>query len=37
MLGLVRIWKECELARGTHFLEKVGVRTGQDTEEKQNQ
>jgi len=30
--GLVIIQKESELARGTHKLERVEVRTGQDTE-----
>ena len=27
---LVRTWKESKLARGTHFLERAEVKTGQD-------
>jgi hypothetical protein len=29
-LVLIRIQKECDAARGTHFLERLEVRTGHD-------
>ena len=31
---LVRTWKESKPARGTHFLERSEVKTGQDIERK---
>lgn len=30
MLGMVRTWKEDKPVRGTHFLERVEAKTGQD-------
>ena len=33
-MGLVRTWKERKLARGTHFLKRVDIKTVQDTKRK---
>jgi hypothetical protein len=33
-LGLVRTWRESKIVRGTYFLERVGVGTGQNIERK---